>query len=51
MTSSVTRFHIGEGTVGFEIVGDLFNLAFEDFKVKSGWIQVYNSLGLEFLPL
>ena len=30
------RLHGGEGTVGFERVGDLFiNLAFEDFK-KAG---------------
>ena len=34
MTSSETRLHSGEGTVGFEIVGDLFvNLAFEDFRL------------------
>ena len=33
MTSSETRLHSGEGTVGFEMVGDLFvNLAFEDCK-------------------
>ena len=36
MTSSETRLHSGEGTVGFEMVGDLFvNLAFEDFR-KAG---------------
>ena len=36
MTSSETRLHSGEGTVGFEIVGDLFvNLAFEDLR-KAG---------------
>ena len=36
MTSSGTRLHSGEGTVGFEMVGDLFiNLAFEDFR-KAG---------------
>jgi hypothetical protein len=33
MTSSQTRLHSGEGTVGFEMVGDLFvNLSFEDFR-------------------
>ena len=33
MTSSETRLHSGEGTVGFEMVGDLFvNLAFDDQK-------------------
>jgi hypothetical protein len=33
MTSSETRLHSGEGTVGFELVGDLFvNLAFEDLR-------------------
>ena len=33
MTSSETRLHSGEGTVGFEMVGDLFvNLASEDFR-------------------
>ena len=36
MTSSKNRFHSGEGTVGFEMVGDLFvPLAFEDFR-KAG---------------
>ena len=36
MSSSETRLHSGEGTVGFEMVGDLFvNLAFEDFR-KAG---------------
>ena len=36
MTSSETRLHSGEGTVGFEMVGYLFvNLAFEDFR-KAG---------------
>ena len=36
MTSSETRLHSGEGTVGFEMVGDLLvNLAFEDFR-KAG---------------
>ena len=36
MTSSETKLHIGEGTVGFEMVGNLFvNLAFEDFR-KAG---------------
>ena len=36
MTSSEARLHSGEGTVGFEMVGDLFvNLAFEDLK-KAG---------------
>ena len=31
-----TRLHRGEGTVGFEIVGNLFvNLAFEDLR-KTG---------------
>jgi hypothetical protein len=38
MTSSETRLHIGEGTVGFEMLSDLFvNLAFENFR-KAGWI-------------
>jgi hypothetical protein len=36
MYSLETRLHSGEGTVGFELVGDLFvNLAFEDFR-KAG---------------
>ena len=35
MTSSETRLHNGEGTVGIEMVGDLFvNLAFEDLSMK-----------------
>ena len=37
MTSLEARLHTGEGTVGFEMVGDLFvNLAFEDLR-KTGW--------------
>jgi hypothetical protein len=33
MTSSETRLHSGEGTMGLEMVGDLFvNLAFEDLR-------------------
>ena len=33
MTSSETRLHSGEGTVGFEVVGNLFfDLAFEDLR-------------------
>ena len=36
MTSSETRMHSGEGTVGFEMVSALFvNLAFKDFR-KAG---------------
>ena len=36
MTSSEARLHSREGTVGFEMVGDLFvYLAFEDFR-KAG---------------
>ena len=36
MTSSDTRLHGGEGTVGFEMVGGLFvNLAFKYFR-KAG---------------
>jgi hypothetical protein len=36
VTSSETRLHSREGTVGFEMVGDLFvNLAFEYFR-KAG---------------
>jgi hypothetical protein len=36
MTSSETRLHSGEGTVEFEMVGDLFvNLALEDLR-KAG---------------
>jgi hypothetical protein len=36
MTSSETRLHSVEGTVGFKMVGDLFvNLAFEDIR-KAG---------------
>ena len=36
MTSSETRLHSGEGTVGFQMVADLFvRLAFEDFR-KAG---------------
>ena len=43
MTSSETRLHSGEVTVGFEMVGDLFvNLAFEDFR-KAGQ-DVYRSV-------
>ena len=42
MTSSETRLHSREGTVGFEMVGDLFvNLAFEDLrKVLGNWEEV-----------
>jgi hypothetical protein len=33
MTSSKTRLHSGEGTVRFEMVGNLFvNLAFQDLR-------------------
>ena len=33
MTSSETKLHSGEGTVGFKMGSDLFvNLAFEDFR-------------------
>ena len=36
MTSSETGLHSGEGTVGFEMVSELFvNLAFEDIR-KAG---------------
>ena len=36
MTRSETRLHSGEGTVGFEMVSDLFvDLAFEDLR-KAG---------------
>ena len=36
MTSSETRLHSGEATVGFKMVSDLFvNLAFKDFR-KAG---------------
>jgi hypothetical protein len=36
VTSSETRLQSGEGTVGFEMVSDLFvNLAFKDFR-KAG---------------
>ena len=36
MTSSEARLHSREGTVGFELVSDLFaNLAFEDLR-KAG---------------
>ena len=36
MTSSETRLHSGEGTVGFKVVGDLVvNLVFKDFR-KAG---------------
>ena len=36
MTSSETRLHVGEGMVGFEMVGDLFvNMAFKDVN-KAG---------------
>ena len=36
MTGSETGLHSGEGTVGFEMVSDLFiNVAFEDFR-KAG---------------
>jgi hypothetical protein len=38
MTSSETRLHSGKGTVGFEMVGDMFfNLALKDFR-KAGWM-------------
>ena len=34
MTGSETRLHSGEGTVGFEMVSDLFvDLAFEDLNI------------------
>ena len=36
MTSSETRLRSGEGMVGFEMVGNLFDLAFEDLR-KAGW--------------
>jgi hypothetical protein len=36
VTSSETGLHSGEGTVGFEMISDLFiDLAFEDFR-KAG---------------
>ena len=36
MTSSETGLHSREGTVGFEMIGDLFvNLAFDDLR-KAG---------------
>ena len=36
MTSSETRWHSGEGMVGFEMVGDpIINMALEDFR-KAG---------------
>jgi hypothetical protein len=40
MTNSETRLHSGDGTVGFEMAGDLFvNLAFEDLR-KAGRIDI-----------
>ena len=40
MTSSETRLHSGEGMVGFEMIGDLFdNLAFEDFR-RAGQVVI-----------
>jgi hypothetical protein len=45
MTSSETRLHSGEGTVGFEMVGELFvNLAFEDLR-KAGYDR-YRSVAI-----
>ena len=45
MTSSETRLHSGEGTVGFKMVGDLFvNLDFEDLG-KAGWDR-YRSVAI-----
>jgi hypothetical protein len=45
MTSSEARLHSGEGTVGFEVVGDLFvNLAFEDLR-KAGY-DIYRSVAV-----
>ena len=45
MTSSETKFHSGEGTVGFKMVGDLFvNLAFEDFR--KAWQDRYGSVAV-----
>ena len=41
MTSSETKLHSGEGTVGFEMVGDLFiNLVFEDFRKRQGRMDI-----------
>ena len=41
MTGSETRLHSGEGTVGLEMVGDLFiNLAFEDLEGKDGYRSI-----------
>ena len=43
MTSSETRLHSGEGTVRYEMVGNLFvNLGFEDFR-KAG-LDGYRSI-------
>ena len=40
MTNSETRLHSGEGTVGFEMIGDLFvNLAFQDLR-RQGMIDI-----------
>jgi hypothetical protein len=52
VASSNTGLHSGEGTVGFEMVSDLFvNMAFEDFRKagQDGYRSV-NSLGLECHP-
>ena len=43
MTSWETRLHCGEGTMRFEMVGDLFvNFAFEDFRkaVQDGYMSI-----------
>ena len=45
MTSSDTRLHSGEGTVGFDMVSNLFvNLAFKDLR-DAGW-ERYRSVAV-----
>jgi hypothetical protein len=54
MTSSETRLHSGEGTVRFEMVGDLFiNLVFKDFRKDGYTVEVgsLHTLRLESLKL
>ena len=49
MTSSETGLHSGEGTLGFEMVSDLFTiLAFKDFRKagQDGYRSAFQSLGI-----
>ena len=51
MTSSETRLHSGQGTVGFEMVGDLFvNMASKTLERQGRKDIGLSSLGLDCLP-